>query len=165
MWNWISRACMPGLPAHTLSLCVHYNLYVLVPLIFDRKQEVRSTYNPSVQHCGKKSQTSERSMPLVTKALVRSPKRTIMTGRVQPPQMAATMATPINSRSWQLEKRNWNKKIQLSFFIWIKVAGGCCGGLHSTDVAILLLTQRLQVRFSALPKIDFDVKSFIDGAG
>ena len=34
------HACLACL--HTLSLCVHYDLYVLVPLIFDRKQE-RST--------------------------------------------------------------------------------------------------------------------------
>ncbi len=57
------------------------------------------TYNPSVQHCGKKSQMRERSMPLVTKALVRSPKRTIMTGRVHPPQTAAIMAMNINTLS------------------------------------------------------------------
>ena len=64
--------------------------------------------------------------------------------------------SPIRWR-WKEERRINSFIKNINYFLRMRKRKRLIGGLHSSEVAFLLLTQQPQVRFSAFQKIDFDV--------
>ena len=82
-------------------------LYQFFCQTYENRSIYKKTHVKFWQHAVILWQSSVVSNPLVTNVLAKSPKSTIITGKVEPPHMAARIPNAINNLSCALENRNW----------------------------------------------------------